>query len=82
MDALRRARYAEYLVLFVLTFIFGIAFQHLPIRAMGRISRRLALLDAIKVDTLALTAFQIGLFAWMDGYRLPMASASLRSLIF
>jgi hypothetical protein len=28
-------------------------------------SRRVALLDAIKADTITLTAFQIGLFAWM-----------------
>jgi hypothetical protein len=57
--------YAEFLVLFVLAYIFGIAFQYLPIRAMRRISRRVALLEAIKADTLALTAFEIGLFAWM-----------------
>jgi Domain of unknown function (DUF4396) len=57
--------YAEYLVLFVLAYIFGIAFQYLPIRAMRPISRRVALLEAIKADTLALTAFEIGLFAWM-----------------
>ena len=30
--------YAEFLVLFVLAYIFGIAFQYLPIRAMRRIS--------------------------------------------
>ena len=47
--------YAEFLVLFVLAYIFGIAFQYLPIRAMRRISRRVALLEAIKADTLALT---------------------------
>ena len=57
--------YAEYLVLFILAYIFGIAFQYLPIRVMRRISRRVALLEAIKADTLALTAFEIGLFAWM-----------------
>ena len=57
--------YAEFLVLFVLAYIFGIAFQYLPIRAMRRISRRDALVEAIKADTLALTAFEIGLFAWM-----------------
>ena len=57
--------YAEYLVLFVLAYIFGIAFQYLPIRAMQRISPRAALLEAIKADTLALTTFEIGLFAWM-----------------
>jgi hypothetical protein len=57
--------YAEFVVLFVLAYIFGIAFQYLPIRAMRRISRRVALLEAVKADTLALTAFEIGLFAWM-----------------
>ena len=56
---------AEFLVLFVVAYIFGIAFQYLPIRAMRRISRRDALVEAIKADTLALTAFEIGLFAWM-----------------
>jgi Domain of unknown function (DUF4396) len=57
--------YAEFLVLFVLAYIFGIAFQYLPIRAKRQISPRAALLEAIKADTLSLTAFQIGLFAWM-----------------
>jgi hypothetical protein len=60
--------YAEYLVLFILAYIFGIAFQYLPIRAMRRISRRVALLEAIKADTLALTAFEIGLFAALDAF--------------
>jgi hypothetical protein len=57
--------YAEYVVLFVLAYIFGIAFQYLPIRAMRRITPRKALIEAVKADTLALTAFEIGLFAWM-----------------
>jgi hypothetical protein len=57
--------YAEFLVLFVLAYIFGIAFQYLPIRAMRQISGRAALLETIKADTITLTAFQIGLFAWM-----------------
>ena len=57
--------FAEFLVLFVLAYIFGIAFQYLTIRAMRRISRRDALVEAIKAHTLALTAFEIGLFAWI-----------------
>ena len=61
--------YTEYLVLFVLAYIFGIAFQYLPIRAMRRVSRRVALLEAIKADHCSAlqkkTAFEIGLFAWM-----------------
>jgi hypothetical protein len=35
--------YAEYLLLFVLVYIFGVGFQYLRIRAMPRISRRVAL---------------------------------------
>ena len=57
--------YAEFAVLFVLAYIFGIAFQYLPIRATRRIKRQDALLEAIKADTFALTAFELGLFAWM-----------------
>lgn len=57
--------YAEFVALFVLAYIFGIAFQYLPIRAIRMISRRDALFEAIKADTLALTAFEVGLFAWM-----------------
>jgi hypothetical protein len=57
--------YAEFVVLFVLAYIFGIAFQYLPIRAMRGIPRKEALIEAIKADTLALTAFEIGLFTWM-----------------
>jgi len=57
--------YAEFVVLFLLAYIFGIAFQYLPIRAMRGIPRKEALIEAINADTLALTAFEIGLFAWM-----------------
>jgi hypothetical protein len=57
--------FAEFAVLFVLAYIFGISFQYLPIRATGGISRRMALFEAIKADTLALIAFEIGLFGWM-----------------
>jgi hypothetical protein len=57
--------FAEYVVEFVLAYVFGIAFQYLPIRAMGRLARREALLEAVKADTLSLTAFEVGMFAWM-----------------
>jgi hypothetical protein len=57
--------YAEYVVLFALAYCFGIAFQYFPIRAMRRIAPRKAFTEAVKADTLALTAFEIGLFAWM-----------------
>ena len=57
--------FADYVVLFALAFIFGIAFQYLAIREVRRITPRMALVDALKADTLALTAFEVGLFAWM-----------------
>jgi Domain of unknown function (DUF4396) len=57
--------YADYVVLFALAYVFGIAFQYFPIRAMRKVSPRVAIIDAVKADTLALTAFEIGLFAWM-----------------
>jgi hypothetical protein len=57
--------YADYAVLFALAFIFGIAFQYLAIREARRITPGMALVDALKADTLALTAFEVGLFAWM-----------------
>jgi hypothetical protein len=57
--------YADYVVLFALAYVFGIAFQYFPIRATRGVSPRVAIIDAVKADTLALTAFELGLFAWM-----------------
>jgi hypothetical protein len=57
--------YAEYVALFSLAYSLGIAFQYFPIRAARKITRRSALAEAIKADTLALTAFEAGPFAWM-----------------
>lgn len=57
--------YAEYVVEFGLAYLFGIAFQYLPIRAMRQLSPYEAIVDAVKADSLALTAFEVGLFGWM-----------------
>lgn len=57
--------FAEYLVEFVIAYLFGIAFQFFPIRAMRRVSAAAALKDAVKADTLSLVAFEVGMFAWM-----------------
>jgi Domain of unknown function (DUF4396) len=57
--------FAEFVVEFVLAYAFGIIFQYIPIRSMRNISRREALVDAVKADTLSLVAFQVGLFGWM-----------------
>jgi hypothetical protein len=59
------ALFAEYVVEFVLAYVFGIAFQFFAIRSMRRLSAGEALRDAIKADTLALVAFELGMFAWM-----------------
>ena len=57
--------YAEYVVEFGLAYLFGIAFQYFPIRAMRHVPPHEAIIDAVKADTLSLTAFEIGMFAWM-----------------
>ncbi len=54
-----------YILDFSAAYAFGIAFQYLPIRAMGRQSRLGALWVAVKADTFTLVAFEIGLFGWM-----------------
>ncbi len=57
--------FAEYVVEFSIAYLFGIAFQYLPIRAMRKVAPQEAVLDAVKADTLSLTAFEVGMFAWM-----------------
>ncbi len=55
---------------FAFAYLFGIAFQYLPIRAMRDISPATALWEAIKADTLSLVAFEVGMFGWMAVARL------------
>jgi hypothetical protein len=57
--------FAEYAVEFTLAYLFGIAFQFFPIRAMRQVSVGEAIKDAVKADTLSLVAFEVGMFAWM-----------------
>lgn len=57
--------YSEYATEFVLAYLFGIAFQYFPIRAMRNVAPHEAIVDAVKADTLSLTAFEVGMFAWM-----------------
>jgi hypothetical protein len=57
--------FADYVVEFALAYLFGIAFQYFPIRAMRQVSPGAAVLDAVKADTLSLVAFEIGMFGWM-----------------
>lgn len=57
--------FADYVVEFVIAYVFGIAFQYFPIRGMRGVSPREAIVDAVKADTLSLVAFEIGMFCWM-----------------
>jgi Domain of unknown function (DUF4396) len=59
------ALWPEYIVDFILAYVFGILFQYLAIKPMSQLTRRRALADAIKADTLSVIFFELGLFGWM-----------------
>jgi hypothetical protein len=69
---------------FAFAYLFGIAFQYLPIRAMRDISPAAALWEAIKADTLSLVAFEVGMFGWMAVARLwlPHEATAASSIAF
>ena len=50
---------------FLLAWAFGIAFQYFSIVPMRGLSPGKGIVQAIKVDTLSIVAFQIGMSAWM-----------------
>jgi hypothetical protein len=56
---------AEYIGDYVLALAFGILFQYFAIAPMRGLGVRDGLRAAAKADVVALTAFEIGLFAWM-----------------
>ncbi len=49
----------------LLAFSLGIAFQYFTIKPMRGLSVKLGLKQALKADTLSLTAWQIGMYGWM-----------------
>ncbi len=55
----------EYIGDYTLALIFGIAFQYFAIVPMRGLGFRDGLRAAVKADFLSLTAFEVGLFAWM-----------------
>jgi hypothetical protein len=55
----------KYLFAFVLAFLFGIAFQYFSIAPMRGLGLWDGLKAAVKVDTLSITAYQVGMFGWM-----------------
>ena len=57
--------FTHYLVAFVLAYVFGIFFQYFAIAPMRGLGFRDGIWAAVKADTLSLTAYEIGMFAWM-----------------
>lgn len=57
--------FAEYIAEFVLAYLFGIAFQFIPVMSMQKVSRSKAISKAVKADTWSLVAFEVGMFGWM-----------------
>lgn len=50
---------------FAFAFVLGIAFQYFTIAPMRNLSSRKGLIEALKADTLSLTAWQVGMYGWM-----------------
>lgn len=50
---------------YVLALVFGIAFQYFTIKPMRDLSVKDGLIQALKVDILSLTSWQIGMYGWM-----------------
>lgn len=57
--------FASWAVDFVFAFLLGIAFQYFTIVPMKKMSPGRGLLEALKADTLSLTAWQVGMYGWM-----------------
>ena len=55
----------KFLFAFVLAYLFGVAFQYFTIAPMRGLGLRQGIWAAIKVDTLSLIAYEVGMFAWM-----------------
>ena len=55
----------DYIFDFVLAYIFGVFFQYFAIAPMRGLSFWPGIRAAVAADTISLTAFEIGLFAWM-----------------
>lgn len=60
-----RALWAEFVGDYVLAVLLGLLFQYFAIAPMRGLGLRDGLVAAAKADILSLTAFEVGLFAWM-----------------
>lgn len=57
--------FGGWVVDYVWAYLFGIIFQYFSIKPMKGLSTGQGIWAAIKVDTLSLTAWQIGMYGWM-----------------
>ncbi len=57
--------FAVWIVDFIFAFLFGIAFQYFTIKPMRNLSPGQGLIQAVKADTLSLTAWQVGMYGFM-----------------
>ncbi|MEW9585054.1 DUF4396 domain-containing protein [Paraburkholderia sp. DGU8] len=53
------------LIGFVLAYLFGIVFQYFSVAPMRGLSLMKGIVTAVKIDTLSLVAYEVGMFAWM-----------------
>lgn len=60
-----RGIFAAWVVDYILAFAIGIAFQYFSIKPMRHLSPKEGLVQALKADTLSLTAWQVGMYGWM-----------------
>src|SRR5215813_7896386 len=57
--------FAVWIVDYVFAFVFGMAFQYFTIKPMRNLSPGRGLVEALKADTLSLTAWQVGMYGFM-----------------
>ncbi|PHP64753.1 hypothetical protein CSC94_22745 [Zhengella mangrovi] len=57
--------FAVWILDFIFAFAIGIAFQYFTIKPMRKLSMRQGLVQAVKADTLSLSAWQVGMYGFM-----------------
>ncbi len=57
--------FATWILDYVLAFLLGIAFQYFTIVPMRKLAPTPGVWQALKADTLSLTAWQVGIYGWM-----------------
>lgn len=57
--------FASFVLDYVVAWTVGVAIQYFTIKPMRHLSVRGGIVAAIKADTLSITAFQVGMYAWM-----------------